>query len=161
MRLTRLLPEHAAAAASGSGGGKLAQPGRKRQHRSVVAIGKVYVASYQELDIFRIKDEKQPLAVDRKTALGAATKPESPSGPGEHRLYGTERKGQGDQFTIETLRSQDGRTQLNQGACRRALCAGCDWKWCECGGIVRQERSVAAESVHRVQRHPSTWPEDR
>jgi len=127
----------------------------------VVANGKVYVASYQELDIFDIKDEKERLAVDRKIALGAAIKPESPGGPEEHRVYGTVRQVQGDQFTMETRdhKMVDVNSTKARAAERYALAA--IGNGVSAAGSYDKKGVLQAESVHRVQRHPSTWPEDR
>ena len=67
-----------------------------------MANGKVYVASYMELDIFGIHLRHGEKAVSRTMAHARVEKLEYAKGREEHQISGTVRKVEGNHFTIET-----------------------------------------------------------
>ena len=73
----------------------------------VVANGKVYVASYRELDIFGLNLPGGENASSKKPEFEVEEKPDFSGSPGEHQIAGTVRQIDGIRFSIET---RDGKT---------------------------------------------------
>lgn len=127
----------------------------------VVANGKVYVASYRELDIFHIHGHHGMRAVDRKEAIVPPFPPQPPEGPWEHLVSGTVSKIEGDRFTLET---RDHKMVLvNSGKARaRSRYAGIAvGNGVTAGGSFDRKGVLEAETVYRVKPHPATWPKDK
>jgi len=127
----------------------------------VVANGKVYVASYKELDIFGIRLPNGQKAVSRTMALASAAKMEYPKGPEEHRVSGTVRKVEGTRFTLETRDHK--MVEVDASKARdsfryQVIAVG---NGVVAAGSYDASGVLQAETVWRSKAHPATWPSDR
>jgi hypothetical protein len=126
----------------------------------VVANGKVYVASYKELDIFGLGLPNGQKAAERKSAA-VTPKPRLYKGPGEHSVSGLVTKIDGKRLTIETRDHK-----IVQVDTARAQ-AGFRYAEPYTGGGVTISGSpdakgvFQAESLFRTQSSAVEWPVDR
>lgn len=127
----------------------------------VVANGKVYVASYKELDIFGINLPGGHKAQSRKPELIEAEKAILPGLPGAHQISGTVTKLAGTHLTIQT---RDGKllevdaTRARNSFRYPPLTAGSK---ITAAGSYNSSDVLEAELVFRAKRAPMTWPPDR
>lgn len=127
----------------------------------VVANGKVYVASYRELDIFHIREHHGKKAVERKEAEVPQLPPQPPEGPWEHRVSGTVTKIEGDHFTLETRDHK--MVEVNSVKARAesrhaGIAVG---NGVTAAGAFDKKGVMQAEAVSRVKPHSASWPKDR
>lgn len=126
----------------------------------VVANGKVYVASYRELDIFGHGLHGGQKADSRKAEVHAEETRESPKGP-EHQIMGTVRKVEGAGFTLETREHK--MVTVDASRARESL----RYPPVEVGttvaaaGSYEASGTFLAELVWRAKPSPSAWPADR
>lgn len=128
----------------------------------VVANGKVYVASYRELDIFGLKGHRGgKKAIDRKEAVVPKFPPQPPEGPWEHRIYGTVRSVDGTRIALETREHKT--VQINAAKAQeshRLQEIGKD-DGVMAAGSYDGDGVLQAEALHRVKRQAATWPADK
>jgi hypothetical protein len=127
----------------------------------VVANGKVYVASYMELDIFGIHLRHGEKAVSRTMALARAEKLEYAKGREEHQLSGTVRKVEGARFTLETREHK--MVEVDASKARESLrypviAIG---NGVMAAGSYNAKGALQAETVFRSKVAPAAWPSDR
>lgn len=127
----------------------------------VVANGKVYVASYQELDIFGIRRHHGKKAAERKMAEAPALKMEAPKGPEEHQVFGTLRKIDGQHFTIETREHKMVEVDSSKAHAAYRYASVKVGNGVMVAGSYDASGVMQAERVFRAQTHPATWPADR
>jgi hypothetical protein len=127
----------------------------------VVANGKVYVASYRELDIFGLRKRRERLAVERKEAEVPSFPPPPPEGPWEHVISGTVTKVEGDHFTVETRdhKTVEVSSEKAKAGSRYAVIAV--GNGVTVAGSLDKKGVMQAEAVSRMKAHPATWAKDR
>lgn len=127
----------------------------------VVANGKVYVASYRELDIFGLREHHERLAVERQEEEVPKFPPPPPEGPWEHVITGTVTKVEGDHFTLETRdhkQVQVSSEKAKAGARYAVIAVG---NGVTVAGSLDKKGAMQAEMVSRVKPHSATWAKDR
>jgi hypothetical protein len=126
----------------------------------VVVNGKVYVASYKELDIFGLHLPKGEHPGARKS-LVAVEHVETYKGTQEHQISGTLRKIEGTRLTLETRdrKMVEVETAKAQAGSRYAVPAV--GKGVTAAGSYDANGLLQAESVARTKAASATWPPDR
>jgi len=127
----------------------------------VVANGKVYVASYRELDIFELEHHRGKKAVDRKEAVVPPFPPQPPEGPWEHRVSGVVSQVESDHFTLETRDHkmvQVNSEKAKAGSRYPVIAVG---NGVTAAGAYDKKGTLQADIVYRVKPHPATWGKDR
>jgi outer membrane protein assembly factor BamB len=127
----------------------------------VVANGKVYVATYKELDIFGIHLPNGQNAASRTAPIEHVVKLEFAKGPEEHQIAGTVRKLEGARFTLETRdhKMVDVDAAKGRGSFRLPVIAV--GNGVVAAGSYDANGVLQAETVWRSKASPATWPQDR
>lgn len=126
----------------------------------VVANGKVYVASYMEVDIFGLHLHHGKNAVSRTMALAPAMKMEYTKAE-EHQISGTVRNVEGAHFTLETREHK--MVTVDASKARDSLrypviAAG---NGVVAAGSYNAKGVLEAQTIFRSKSSPAAWPEDR
>jgi len=129
----------------------------------VVANGKVYVASYKELDIFGLNPQSAQGAQKAKTAMAETyvARAEVAKAPEEHRVSGVVLKIDGDHLTIQTRSNKT--VEIDATEAKRSLRYSAV---IPIGDSVVTVGSYDAQGVmhavlvSRIKRSPATWPPD-
>jgi hypothetical protein len=129
----------------------------------VVANGKVYVASYKELDIFALSPQSAQGVQKAKTAMAETqvANAQVATGPEEHQVSGVVLKIEGDRLTIQTRTNKT--VEIDATEAKSSL---------RYSAVVPVGASVVAVGyyengvlhavlVWRSKRLPATWPPDR
>lgn len=127
----------------------------------VVANGKVYVASYKELDIFAHHLPNGQNAAARTQALQHVVKLEFPKGAEEHQIAGTVRKLQGTRFTLETRNQKMVEVEAAKARNLSRFPAIAVGNGVVASGSYDPKGVMQAETVFRSKSSPATWPPDR
>ena len=127
----------------------------------VVADGKVYVASYRELDIFGHGLKGGQRVDSRKEVPAAEVKAESPKGPQEHQISGKVSKVDGTHLTIEARDHK--MVQVDAGKARESfryppMVVGMT---VVAAGSYDANGVLLAELVWRAKQSPAAWSPDR
>jgi hypothetical protein len=131
----------------------------------VVANGKVYVASYKELDIFGLTPQSAQGAKKVKTATGETThmaRAEVAKSPEEHQVSGVVLKIEGDRLTIQTRSNKT--VEIDAAAAKKSLHYSAVIPIGEgvlAAGSYDAQGVLQAVYVYRMKRSSATWPPDR
>jgi outer membrane protein assembly factor BamB len=127
----------------------------------VVANGKVYVASYRELDIFGLNLRGGENASSKKPEFEVEEKPDFSGSPGEHQIAGTVRQVDGVRLSIET---RDRKTVAVEAGKAQASFRYPVVKVGDkvvAAGSYDSKGVLQAELVWRTNASPIAWPPDR
>ncbi len=127
----------------------------------VVANGKVYVASYKELDIFGLELPNGQDPALRKMALEAAEKIEFYKGPHERQVSGTLRKIDGTRITLETRDHKMVEVEVGKARDGGKYAVVAVGNGVTVAGSSGAKGVLQAESVWRAKAAAATWPPDR
>jgi len=127
----------------------------------VVANGKVYVASYKELDIFGLDLPNGQDPGLRKMALAAREKVEFFKGPHEHQVSGTLRKIDGTRVILETRDHKMVEVDVSKARDAAKYAVVGVGNGVTVAGSSGAKGVLQAETVWRVKNAPATWPPDR
>lgn len=127
----------------------------------VVANGKIYVASYRELDIFHIREHHGFRAIDRTEAVVPPFPPQPPEGPWEHLIFGTVTRVEGQHITLETRDHKKVELDFSKAQAAGHYAVVAVGNGVMAAGSYDKKGGLHAETVYRVKPYPETWPKDR
>jgi hypothetical protein len=127
----------------------------------VVANGKVYVASYKELDIFGLHLPNGQNAATRTQALEHIVKLEFAKGLEEHQIAGTVKKIEGTRFSLETRHHKMVNVDVAKAQASFRYPAIAVGNGVVASGSYDAKGVLQAGTVFRSKSSPATWPPDR
>jgi len=127
----------------------------------VVANGKVYVASYRELEIFGLNLPNGLSPAPRKKALATLEKIEFYKGTEEHQVSGTLRKVDGTRLTLETRDHKMAEVDTAEAQERHRYAVAKLGSGVTAAGSYNSKGVLQAETVARAKAAAVAWPPDR